>query len=32
MYVAQEQGQTTPADKILIVAKRICYFDLSFSH
>ena len=25
--VAQRQGQITSGDKILIVAKRVCYFD-----
>ena len=27
MYIAQGQGQITQEDKILIVTKRVCYFD-----
>ena len=27
MYIAQRQGQITQKDKILIVTKRVCYFD-----
>ena len=27
MYVAQEQGQLTPGDKIFIATKSVCYFD-----
>ena len=27
MYIAQEQGQIAPGDKILIATKRTCYFD-----
>ena len=26
-YTAQRQGQITKEDKILIVTKRVCYFD-----
>ena len=28
MYIAQGQGQITQEDKILLVTKRVCYFDL----
>ena len=27
IHVAQGQGQITPGNTILIVAKRVCYFD-----
>ena len=27
MYIGKEQGQITPRDKLLIVIKRVCYFD-----
>ena len=27
MYIAHGQGQKTPWDKILIVTKRVCFFD-----
>ena len=27
MYIAQGQGQIIQEDKILIVTKRVCYFD-----
>ena len=27
MYIGQGQGQLAPRDKILIVIKRVCYFD-----
>ena len=27
MYTAQGQGQITLRDKIMIVTKRVCYFD-----
>ena len=27
IYIAQGQGQIIPRDKILIVTKRVCYFD-----
>ena len=26
-FIAKGQGQITPGDKILLVAKRCCYFD-----
>ena len=30
MYIVQEQGQITPGNKILIVTKRVYYFDHTF--
>ena len=27
MYIVQGQGEITQEDKILIVTKRVCYFD-----
>ena len=27
MYIAQEQGQITPGDKIFVETKRVGYFD-----
>ena len=27
MYIAQGQGQIAPGDKVLIVTKRVYYFD-----
>ena len=29
MYIAQGQGQITLGDKILIVTKQVCYFELT---
>ena len=27
MFIAQEQGQINPRDKIFVVTKSVCYFD-----
>ena len=27
MYIVQGQGQISPGNKILILIKRVCYFD-----